>query len=105
MFYSFGLFLFSADYDEYGLSHAIHLHGYDFYIIEQGAYPEGMAYNESLSWLQEKLAERTADDIPEYPVMKDTFALTSGGYTIVRILTDNPGKQYSIIFPFESNFV
>uniref|UniRef100_A0A1B6DQZ8 Laccase n=1 Tax=Clastoptera arizonana TaxID=38151 RepID=A0A1B6DQZ8_9HEMI len=80
-----------ADYDEYGLSHAIHLHGYDFYIIEQGAYPEGMPYNQSLNWLQRKLAARTENDIPEYPVQKDTFALTSGGYTIVRILTDNPG--------------
>uniref|UniRef100_A0A1B6CMC5 Plastocyanin-like domain-containing protein n=1 Tax=Clastoptera arizonana TaxID=38151 RepID=A0A1B6CMC5_9HEMI len=81
----------TATYDPNGISHAIHLHGYDYYIIEQGVFPDGLQFNQSVQWLKNKLSTRQFGDIPQFPVRKDTLALTSGGYTVVRIYTDNPG--------------
>lgn len=83
--------MFTATYDPNGISHSIHLHGYDYYVIEQGVFPDGLQFNESIAWLTSRLDTRQYGDIPEYPVRKDTIALTSGGYIVARIFTDNPG--------------
>ena len=82
---------FSASYDPDGISHSIHLHGYDFHLLEEGVFPDGQPFNVSLAQLQNRLRSRTTA-YHSNPVKKDTVALTSGGYIIARIYTDNPGK-------------
>lgn len=66
-------------------AHPFHVHGYDFYILEQGS------LNTSLAEIQNNLRQR--GPIRDYLPSKDTVIVTAAGYTVARILADNPGKE------------
>lgn len=84
----------TASYDANGISHAIHLHGYDMWMIEMGVMQQGMPFNQSFAQLMRYLSSDRRREIPRDPVTKDTFPLTSGGYAVTRIITDNTGEKY-----------
>lgn len=69
-----------------GLTHPFHMHGYDFYVVDQGTgkLPSHFHSTESIS-------------ISEFLPLKDTVSVPSAGYAVVRILADNPG-QYIYLF-------
>uniref|UniRef100_A0A1B6LX09 Laccase n=1 Tax=Graphocephala atropunctata TaxID=36148 RepID=A0A1B6LX09_9HEMI len=78
-------------YEPAGLSHSIHLHGYDMYILEMGLLKQNVPFNQSFPQLQKYLSSNNRPRIPVDVVTKDTFPLTAGGYIVTRIYTDNPG--------------
>lgn len=57
--------------------HPIHLHGHDFYVLEQGT----RTYN---------LSSVPAADLSN-PPHRDTALLLAGGYLLIAFQTDNPG--------------
>ncbi|XP_046680737.1 laccase-2-like [Homalodisca vitripennis] len=83
-----------ANHDPAGISHAIHLHGYDMYVLEMGVMNGNVPFNQSYVQLMNYLNSNNRRSIPVDVVTKDTFPLTSGGYVVVRILTDNPGYWF-----------
>ncbi|XP_054290200.1 uncharacterized protein LOC129005360 [Macrosteles quadrilineatus] len=83
-----------AKYDQAGISHAIHLHGYDMYMVEQGVMPQGVPFNQSYLQLMRYLDSDRRPRIPQDLATKDTYPLTAGGYAVTRIVTDNPGYWF-----------
>ncbi|KAG8247112.1 hypothetical protein J6590_068733 [Homalodisca vitripennis] len=73
-----------------GLSHPIHLHGYDMYVMEMGLLQKGLPFNESFPMLLRCLECNKQPKIPLDMVLKDTIPLSSGGYIVTRIFTANP---------------
>ncbi|XP_039292501.1 L-ascorbate oxidase [Nilaparvata lugens] len=71
------------------VSHPWHLHGYDQYLVDQGLF-ETEDYGKELQNLLDKL-ERREITAPDYPILKDTWLVPSGGYVVVRIIANNPG--------------
>ncbi|XP_075221315.1 uncharacterized protein LOC142324284 [Lycorma delicatula] len=71
-----------------GMTHPIHLHGYDQYLIDQGVFSTNNIQRE-LTNLINRLKNNT--NIPEKPIMKDTFLVAKSGYVVIRIVADNPG--------------
>lgn len=75
------------------LFHPFHIHGYDFYVIEEGKLPN-MNYHtpEAKAFVQQKLNENRYNLKTHLP-MKDTVSVQNQGYSIMRIYTDNPGTR------------
>lgn len=82
---------FVVTYNANGISHPIHLHGYDMYMMEMGMLNLNISKDEAIYQLMEYLDSDERKEIPTYPVNKDTIPLTAGGYAVSRIFTDNPG--------------
>lgn len=82
---------FLVNYKPDSLSHSIHLHGYDMHMLEMGMLNPNVSKDEAIFQLMDYLDSDERREIPSHPVNKDTFPLTSGGYAVTRIFTDNPG--------------
>ncbi|KXS14695.1 laccase precursor [Gonapodya prolifera JEL478] len=65
------------DFALIGAYHPMHLHGHDFFVLAQGLGP----YIPFVSPLNKK-----------NPPRRDTVTLYGGGYTVIAMLTDNPGS-------------
>nr|BBH63274.1 multicopper oxidase [Nephotettix cincticeps] len=72
------------------LFHPFHIHGHDFYVIEEGKLPSQFFTPEGTAFVLEKLNEDRFDLKPYLP-MKDTVSITNQGYSIMRITANNPG--------------
>lgn len=84
------------------MSHPMHLHGYDQYLIDQGIFKTTNIQQE-LGDLLERLQYN--ENIPDKPIMKDTYLVPSGGYIVIRIIADNPGKLIGLFHHhFHSSF-
>lgn len=68
--------------------HPFHLHGYHFYVLEQGIFSSDPAAG--LKELNRRLDNGEVRN-PTAP-MKDTITLSLGGYAVIRFVADNPGK-------------
>ncbi|XP_059140775.1 uncharacterized protein LOC131928704 [Physella acuta] len=97
-----------------GWTHPIHLHGHSFYLVKMG-YPEydkvtglfvsentdiNCTRNSSLEnsfcnkafWANSTWGGNNIDGIDlDYPPMKDTIIVPTGGYAVIRIRANNPG--------------
>jgi iron transport multicopper oxidase len=60
-------------------NHPFHLHGHAFQVLKKTSdpydYEKGPTY----------------DNVPTYPMQRDTIAVPGGGYAIIRFVADNPG--------------
>ncbi|XP_073980604.1 uncharacterized protein [Rhodnius prolixus] len=70
--------------------HPFHLHGYHFYVLEQGIFSSDPAAG--LKELNRRLDNGEVRN-PTAP-MKDTITLSLGGYAVIRFVADNPGFWY-----------
>lgn len=79
-----------------GINHPFHMHGYYFNVIAMGRFKNGQNEDNVIEDLR-----RGTLKISKSPAFKDTIAVPASGYTVIRILADNPGKridcQYNII--------
>ncbi|XP_034950594.1 laccase-1-like isoform X2 [Chelonus insularis] len=73
-----------------GISHPFHLHGYGFHVLAQGLLSGVNITAANKKWALE-LHRRKYPSTNKQPPTKDTLAVASGGYTIVRFIADNPG--------------
>ncbi|KAJ4431319.1 hypothetical protein ANN_19916, partial [Periplaneta americana] len=64
-----------------GISHPLHLHGFAFNVMDIGLTDD--AKNVAAIYKSKQLSGA--------PVLKDTVAIPSDGYTVLRIVADNPG--------------
>nr|AQS60677.1 multicopper oxidase 4 [Sogatella furcifera] len=71
------------------ISHPWHTHGYDQYLVDQGLFQTEDIGTE----LQNLLGKLERKEIvpPDYPILKDTWLVPSGGYVVIRIVANNPG--------------
>ncbi|KAK9511421.1 hypothetical protein O3M35_000082 [Rhynocoris fuscipes] len=78
----------TAKYDRNGLMHPFHLHGYNFYVLKEGVFSNGMkqGLREINKWLDNEGMMTRPDAIK-----KDTIGIPSGGYAVIRLVADNPG--------------
>lgn len=90
------------------LFHPFHIHGTDYYVIEEGKLPDTYYTPESQAFVRRKMSENRYNLKPNLP-MKDTVSVQYQGYSIMRILADNPGVlsyienvMLSIVFLFTS---
>ena len=79
-----------------GLSHPFHLHGHEFQVLEMGQHPDGRGLtqtdiNEIGAAHVKRLKQGEFRDAPG----KDTVRIPSGGYAIIRFVSNNPGKKIS----------
>lgn len=77
-----------------GLTHPFHLHGYNFYLLKEGTFKNGMLHQgiEELNrWLDSGAMENKST-----AVLKDSIGVPSGGYAVLRFHADNPGKLESL---------
>lgn len=70
-------------------THPMHLHGFDFWVLDIGLLNQSLSLERRISQLQ-TTAARDGFDLRQ-AVMKDTISVTSGGHAVVRVYTDNPG--------------
>ncbi|XP_014240579.1 laccase-4-like [Cimex lectularius] len=81
------IILDTGPYSETGLQHPFHLHGYNFYILDEGIL--NGTTEEKMRVLNHRLDH---DEIKnDYAIQKDTVGIPSSGYAIVRFFADNPG--------------
>lgn len=78
---------FTAEPSLAAISHPFHIHGHNFYILEQGIFKKPMA--RSLEILQARLM--LPRNISDFLPAKDTVTIPATGYAVVRVLADNPG--------------
>ncbi|XP_059140776.1 uncharacterized protein LOC131928705 [Physella acuta] len=100
-----------------GWTHPIHLHGHSFYLVKMG-YPEfhnetGLFVSENTDinctrnvtiknsfcnkafWANSTWGGNNIEGIElDYPPMKDTIVVPTGGYAVIRIRADNPGVWF-----------
>lgn len=81
----------SAPPSPIGLTHPFHIHGHDFYIVEQGKLP----ILDLLGHLESGRSERSRV-LSEFLPSKDTVTIPAVGYAVVRVLADNPGVYKKI---------
>ncbi|XP_069677181.1 uncharacterized protein [Periplaneta americana] len=71
------------------ISHPFHLHGYAFYVMAEGQYTNGLT-------VQDVYANMTSQVLMQSsaPIQKDTLAVPSNGYAIIKFRADNPGYWF-----------
>lgn len=91
-----------------GTAHPVHLHGHKFWVLSQvgavevpdtaadnATLPEGATGAESEFLARSKVMKLDVEGKLvrnlESPVMKDSVTIPPGGYTIIRLVADNPG--------------
>lgn len=79
---------FTAEPSLAAITHPFHIHGHNFYILEQGIFKKPMV--RSLENLQARLM--LPRNISDFLPAKDTVTVPANGYAVVRVLADNPGK-------------
>ncbi|XP_054289636.1 uncharacterized protein LOC129004939 [Macrosteles quadrilineatus] len=72
------------------LFHPFHIHGHDYYVIEEGQLPAQYFTPDGRKFAWEKLNENRYNLNPYLP-MKDTISVPNQGYSIMRITANNPG--------------
>jgi Putative multicopper oxidases len=71
-----------------GINHPFHMHGYYFNVIAMGKFKNGRNEDHVIEDLR-----RGTLKISKSPAFKDTIAVPASGYSVIRILADNPGKH------------
>ncbi|XP_069675391.1 uncharacterized protein [Periplaneta americana] len=74
-------FTFLDESDAGGVNHPLHLHGFAFNVMDIGLTNDA----------KQVAAIYKSKQLSVAPVLKDTVAVPSGGYAVVRIVADNPG--------------
>jgi len=69
------------------MNHPFHLHGQAFYVMDMGQYAEGQTAQELLNFLNNNVKRMSPA-----PALKDTIAVPSGGYAVIKFRANNPGK-------------
>jgi FtsP/CotA-like multicopper oxidase with cupredoxin domain len=64
------------------------MHGYSFNVIAMGNFKNGQDDEDLIEDLR-----RGAFKFSKSPVYKDTIAVPSMGYSVIRIVANNPGKR------------
>ena len=72
------------------LNHPFHLHGHAFYVMYEAQYEEGQTYQDVFADMKTKIKSQSTA-----PVQKDTIAVPSKGYAIVKFKANNPGNYSS----------
>nr|ACX54563.1 laccase 15 [Reticulitermes flavipes] len=72
-----------------GLNHPFHLHGHAFYVLGMGQYAAGQTAQDLLNSLKSNVSS-----VSPAPVLKDTIAVPSGGYAIIKFRPKNPGYWF-----------
>jgi FtsP/CotA-like multicopper oxidase with cupredoxin domain len=70
-----------------GLNHPFHLHGHAFYVMDMGQYAAGQTAESLLNSLKSNVTRASPA-----PALKDTIAVPSGGYAVIKFRARNPGK-------------
>ncbi|KAJ9592211.1 hypothetical protein L9F63_001212, partial [Diploptera punctata] len=70
-------------------NHAFHLHGHTFNVIATGNLPDNLLNAKDIT----ELMETKKIPISASPVFKDTLAVPSRGYAVVRFIANNPGNK------------
>ncbi|XP_063975902.1 uncharacterized protein LOC135161862 [Diachasmimorpha longicaudata] len=73
-----------------GLSHPFHLHGFGHHVMAQG-HLKDVNITETNKYYALELHRQVYQDFRMKPIVKDTLAVSAGGYTIIRFIADNPG--------------
>jgi len=68
------------------LNHPMHIHGYNWAILKQGSMEERMRNPDSFS-----LDRVNAND----PSVRDVIIIPSGGFAVVRFISNNAGNPFS----------
>ncbi|KAH3735401.1 uncharacterized protein LOC127850288 isoform X2 [Dreissena polymorpha] len=92
-----------------GWSHPIHLHGHSFYVMKMGlgSYnrlngylvgpntdincTDSFGYCSTMRWNNESWNDGNIPGMNDDPPQKDTIVVPTGGYVVVRFISDNPG--------------
>jgi len=69
------------------MNHPFHIHGQAFYVMDMGQYAEGQTAQELRNFLN-----RNMKRMSPAPALKDTIAVPSGGYAVIKFRANNPGK-------------
>nr|CAD7393961.1 unnamed protein product [Timema cristinae] len=77
-----------------GLTHPFHLHGYEFAVLAVGLFKRGQTPEDVQRELHSGELKREKDGPPTF---KDTIAIPSTGFAVVRIKADNPGIIVSVV--------
>ncbi|XP_052803582.1 uncharacterized protein LOC128233774 [Mya arenaria] len=95
-----------------GWSHPIHLHGHSFYVMKMGlgTYNSTTAvlqhnnrdilcndpfgYCSQAGWANPRWAKGNIPGLSDDPPQKDTIVLPTGGYVVIRFISDNPGLWF-----------
>jgi hypothetical protein len=75
-----------------GINHPFHLHGDYFYVMAMGTFEKGQTEGDLLRDLHNGDLK-----VSKTPAFRDTLAVPSTGYAVIRILTRNPGKLTGLI--------
>ncbi|XP_069695515.1 uncharacterized protein [Periplaneta americana] len=75
------------DMSDGSLSYPFHLHGYGFNVISAGKLPPSLMNAKDINGL----LRAKELPFPRNPVMKDTLAVPSKGYAVIRFIAHNPG--------------
>ncbi|PNF18421.1 Laccase [Cryptotermes secundus] len=71
------------------LNHPFHLHGYAFYVMEMGVYSEDFTEEALIEDLGKRVRATSSA-----PILKDTLAIPSGGYAVIKFKANNPGYWF-----------
>ena len=74
------------------MNHPFYLHGQTFYVMDVGQYADGQTAQELLNFLNSNVKRMSLA-----PALKDTIAVPSGGYAVIKLSANNPGKFSSSI--------
>jgi len=83
---------FSVVAPKSGMNHPFHLHGQAFYVMDMGQYAEGQTVQELL------FLNSNVKRMSPAPALKDTIAVPSGGYAVIKFRANNPGKLLLSIY-------
>ncbi|XP_060574084.1 uncharacterized protein LOC132731827 [Ruditapes philippinarum] len=95
-----------------GASHPIHLHGHSFYVMKTGYGTYNLTtgklvqnsnainctdkfnYCSTAAWANSSWSGGNVPGMNPKPPQKDTIILPTGGYVVIRFVTDNPGMWF-----------
>lgn len=95
-----------------GWSHPIHLHGHSFYVMKMGfgtydpnsgvmlnqtrdiSCTDTNKYCTNMEWTNSSWSNGNVPGLNDDPPEKDTIIVPTGGYVVVRFLSDNPGAWF-----------
>jgi FtsP/CotA-like multicopper oxidase with cupredoxin domain len=78
---------FSVVAPKSGMNHPFHLHRQIFYVMDMGQYVDGQTAQELLNWLNSNVKRMSPA-----PALKDTIAVPSGGYAVIKFKANKAGK-------------
>ncbi|CAH1400296.1 unnamed protein product [Nezara viridula] len=83
------LIIYDTD-DRKFFSHPMHLHGYNFYLLEMGVLKEN---NEDKRMELASISKKLKEDNLNLKLrpMRDSISIPAGGYALVRFIANNPG--------------